>query len=124
MSENSIKQLESKREGEELMRKITENNRLEEVKQKQEHKKNQLHHDDLMGQIRYNSSQRQLQSAHDEREWQAEMAAEKEYRIKLEDALSKPDVQKIHPTRNAIISRNSAGLNVTGRGARSGGFVH
>ena len=123
MSKNSLQQLEAKREGDELVRKIEENKRLEEEKRLKVHTQNHQHQDDLMGQMRYNVTQKQLQTDWDEREWQAQMDAEKEYRVKLEEALAKPDVHKIHPTRHAIISRNSAGMS-GGRGPRSGGFVH
>ena len=123
MNRNSIQQLEAKREGDELKQKIEVNKRLEDEKKQQEHQKNHMHQSDLMGQMRYNATQRQLQTDRDEKEWQSQMDAEKEYRIKLEEALNKPDVHKIHPTRNAIITRNSAGMG-GGRGPRSGGFVH
>ena len=124
MFDNQHKLAVAEREGRELTEKIAENKRLEEEKAQREKVKSHRHQDDLIGQMRYNQTQRNIQGQREEKEWQAQMDAEKEYRIKLEEALSKPDILQLHPTRRAIITRNSAGQNPSGRGPRSGGFVH
>ena len=101
MAENEKKREEARAEVEELKQRIEENQRIEAEKNRKIHARHAQHQSDLLGQMDYNRRQRALADTELEREWKVQNAAELEYQRKLQDALERPDVDRLHPMRRA-----------------------
>ncbi|ESO89587.1 hypothetical protein LOTGIDRAFT_204314 [Lottia gigantea] len=111
--ENEKNQLDAQRERAELMKVIEKNKQLDREEAQRLWQKHLQYQNDLEGQIDYNERQRIQERQMEEIEYKLGMQAEREFQQKIQEALSNPVIEKLHPIRRRA---QSATLQIQGKG--------
>lgn len=104
MAQHEKKKLIGQKERQELLELIEVNKRIEREQQEKIRVKHLRHQDDLLGQMDYNERQEQLRLLEERQEHLLSQEAEGDYQRRLKDALDRPFIDKVHPTRRRLMN--------------------